>query len=174
MADERAPYDVGAVANYMIGRSLRKRRYMTHLKLQKLVYISYGFYRAITGHELFEQEIEAWPYGPVVPELYHEFKRFGRSPIKKWSADYDYETGKFDIPLVGDNDHITLVVLDLIWKLYEQFEAHELVDITHADGSPWKQTLDHDEKVITDDLIAEHYQKLLHGIVRKTARFRTA
>ena len=55
-----SPYLVGAVANFMIGRSLKQGPPITHLQLQKLVYISYGFYIAQTSDKLFQERIEAW------------------------------------------------------------------------------------------------------------------
>lgn len=33
------------------------------------------------GQPCFKEEIEAWDFGPVVPEVYHEFKIFGSSDI---------------------------------------------------------------------------------------------
>lgn len=163
MTGKKAPYEVGAVANFMIGRSLRERRHMTHLKLQKLVYISYGIYCAVNSNRLFGERIEAWSYGPVVPELYHEFKRFGPSPIRKWSSNFDYKTGKFHIPVVSDNDNAALEALAFTWNYYAWLPSHTLVELTHAEGTPWQITLERGERIIEDTLIRDHYWELLNA-----------
>lgn len=156
-----SPYSVGAIANFMIGRSLKNGPPITHLQLQKLVYIGYGFYFAQTNKKLFRERIEAWPYGPVVPELYHEFKRFEYFPIRNWSAYYDYSTGKFEIPLVSKDDFGSLKILDFVWTRYGRLPAKQLVKITHAEGTPWKITIDQEQLRIADDLICRHYNKIL-------------
>ncbi len=156
-----SPYPVGAVANFMIGRSLKQGPPITHLQLQKLVCISYGFYFAQTNGKLFQEKIEAWPYGPIVPELYHEFKRFESFPLRKWSAHYNYLTGKFQIPVVSKNDSASLKVLNFVWRRYGILSAKQLVEITHADGTPWKITIDQKRRRIKDDLIRNHYSKVL-------------
>jgi uncharacterized phage-associated protein len=38
---------------------------MTNLKLNKLLYYAQGASLARTGNTLFNDSIEAWPYGPV-------------------------------------------------------------------------------------------------------------
>ena len=155
------PYPVGAVANFMIGRSLKKGPQIAHLKLQKLVYISYGFYIAKTNNKLFNEIIEAWPYGPVVPQLYHEFKRFESFPIRRWSVNYNYSTGKFEFPLVRKDDRDSLTVLEFTWTMYGGLSSKRLVDLTHAPGTPWKITIDKQQQCIKDNLIREHFNKIL-------------
>jgi uncharacterized phage-associated protein len=39
---------------------------ISNLKLQKLLYYAQGFYLAIYGKALFEEDIVAWEHGPVV------------------------------------------------------------------------------------------------------------
>lgn len=53
---------------------------MTPMKLIKLVYISYAWSLAIYQNKLFNERIEAWRYGPVIPSIYHEFKRWETLP----------------------------------------------------------------------------------------------
>ena len=41
--------------------------YISNLKLQKLLYYAQGTFLAVTGFPLFDDAIEAWTHGPVVP-----------------------------------------------------------------------------------------------------------
>ncbi len=54
---------------------------ITNMKMQKLVYYAQGFSLAMLNKPLFEEPIEAWQYGPVVPTLYHAFKKYGNVPL---------------------------------------------------------------------------------------------
>lgn len=38
---------------------------ITHLKMQKLVYYAQGIHLCYTNKPLFDEEIQAWPHGPV-------------------------------------------------------------------------------------------------------------
>ena len=169
MVDDRS-YQVGAIANYLIGWSRKKRRQVRHIKLQKLVYVSYGICLAGYGRRLFNERIEAWPYGPVIPELYHEFKRFGPYPIKRLSSNFNYNTGKFEFPLVSDDDIDALRVLGFVWDQYGRLSDSVLVDITHTEGSPWQQTIAQGSRNprIQDDLIRDHYLEVLHDWEKET------
>ena len=46
---------------------------MSNLKLQKMLYYEQGFHLAKFNTPLFDEEIEAWMYGPVVPAVYNHF-----------------------------------------------------------------------------------------------------
>jgi uncharacterized phage-associated protein len=47
---------------------------MTNMKLQKLLYYAQGQYLAEHEEPLFDEDIEAWSHGPVVPSVYRAFK----------------------------------------------------------------------------------------------------
>ena len=54
---------------------------MTHLKLQKILYIMQMFYLGEHGKPLFEAKFETWQYGPVEPTVYKRFSIFVADPI---------------------------------------------------------------------------------------------
>lgn len=57
--------------------------HLTHLKLQKILYLAQLTYVAINKDlPLIEESFEAWDYGPVLPSLYDRVKRFGKEPIR--------------------------------------------------------------------------------------------
>ena len=66
---------------------------MTNLKLNKLLYYAQGAYLARTGKPLFENRIEAWDLGPVVPEVYHKYKVCGKNPIASEGDSVNQLTG---------------------------------------------------------------------------------
>lgn len=139
---------------------------ITLLKLLKLCYIAQGFSLAILDRPIFDNDIEAWKYGPVVPALYHEFKHLGSKKIDKKSQ-YSYLDDSFDIksetPTLDDNDDKKII--QIVWRLYGEYSAGDLVDMTHQEGTPWFYTyVPRANKVIPNKLIKEYYTTLVSNI----------
>lgn len=65
------------VARYIINYSNQEKYGISNLRLQKLLYFVQAYYLISSGNPCFGDRIEAWDFGPVVPVVYHEFKRFG-------------------------------------------------------------------------------------------------
>ena len=99
---------------------------ISNLKLQKLVYYAQGFHLALYDEPLFEESIEAWTHGPVVPALYHAYKDFGANAIPR-PSDLDFSV----------YDDRTKELLDEVYQVYGQFSAWKLRNMTH-DEPPWK------------------------------------
>ena len=120
--------------------------------------MAYGWATVFLEEPLFEEPIEAWRFGPVVPHLWHEFKAYRNKPIKGRSFDYDPDTNTV-IPLsVPNSDKATRHVLEMTWKNYGPATASHLVTRTHAEGTPWDQT--ELNEPIDRDLIAQHFADL--------------
>lgn len=101
---------------------------ISHLKLQKLLYYAQGFYLAIEGKRLFTENIYAWQHGPVVEELWYEYKKYGSAPIPvPDEIDFDIFT----------NDEQEL--LDEVYSVFGQYSAWRLKDMTHGEP-PWQNT----------------------------------
>ena len=49
--------------------------YISNLKLQKLLYYAQGSFLAIKDIPLFDDNLLAWVHGPVVNEVYQEYKK---------------------------------------------------------------------------------------------------
>lgn len=99
---------------------------ISNLKLQKLVYYAQGFYLALFGEPLFTEPIEAWTHGPVVPELYHHYKHYGSNSIP---IPDDIDFLKYDTQVRE--------LLDDVYRVYGQFSAWKLRNMTHNEES-WK------------------------------------
>ena len=135
---------------------LAKRRgvALTPMQLMKLVYISYGWYLAMQDMKLFDDRIEAWKYGPVIPDLYQATKRFGREAIPHdLIADSDLSRPDLETFLSG------------VVENYGKYSGIALSNLTHRDGTPWKQIFNPDffDTEIPDELIREHYRQGLNA-----------
>jgi uncharacterized phage-associated protein len=99
--------------------------YMSNLKIQKLVYYAQGLNLAATGKPLFDDDIVAWVHGPVVVDLYHQYKENGSAPIEPTP---DYPLPKFT--------RSTKQFLDEVYRSLGQYSAWKLREMTHQE-SPW-------------------------------------
>lgn len=155
------------VANYFLDKAEAECVPITPLKLIKLVYIAYGWVLALLGRRLFEEPIEAWKHGPVVPSLYHEFKHYRGDPITDDALFYDLDTGKAFRPTISADDTGMRSVLDKVWAAYKRFSGWALRQKTHETGTPWHQTYDPNimSKPIPDHLIKPHFQQKIREIL---------
>ena len=99
---------------------------ISNLKLQKLLYYVQGFHLALYDEPLFPEPIEAWTHGPVVPELYHYYKKYGVGAIP-CPKDVDFSI----------YDEGTRSLLDEVYSVFGQFSAWKLRNMTHEE-EPWK------------------------------------
>lgn len=75
MASKRK--QLAARVNAILVEGAEKEMFFSHLKLQKLIFLSYVIYLKRHGEILDYIDFEAWTYGPVVPEVYHYYKALG-------------------------------------------------------------------------------------------------
>lgn len=122
---------------------------ITNLKLQKLVYYAQGFHLAMFDQPLFTDQIKAWAHGPVVPQLWHDYKDCGSSPL-------DRPVG-FD-PSVFTPEQRDL--LDEVYQEYGQYSAWRLRDMTHQEPT-WKAGFDGDGVVSQESMKAFFKTRLL-------------
>lgn len=66
------------VVNSLLSLSEAYNVPITNLSLQKLLFFIQGFHYLNYDKLLFEEEIEACNFGPVIPEIYHQFKKLSK------------------------------------------------------------------------------------------------
>lgn len=161
-------YDALAVVNWFLDRSAQEPGHppIDHLKLQKLVYIAHGWNLAINDKPLIFQDVQAWPFGPVVPTVYKAFRGSGYNPIGD-RATVVCEDGT-RTPVTADFDDKTMGVLNRAWEMYKRYSGLELSGMTHNSDTPWsvvtkgKSKDEYAGTTIGDDDIKRYYVKLAH------------
>ncbi|EAD0716504.1 DUF4065 domain-containing protein [Listeria monocytogenes] len=132
---------------------------MTPKKLQKMLYYAYAWTLTLTNekeddlsNKLFPEKFEAWVHGPVVPEIYQEYKGYGYTNIPKCESEIDI-----------DNKDIKSI-LDQVMSVYGKFDGNDLESITHQE-EPWKEAregygpLDSCSEIISDETMYKTYIK---------------
>lgn len=145
--------DVLNVADAMLKIAKAKNEQLTPMQLMKLVYIAHGFSLALRDKELFHNQIEAWQYGPVIPDLYHATKSYGRNPIPLAGIGPSTQS-----PL-NDND---MGLLQAVYNRYGHLNGIQLSYLTHQTGTPWEQVYKPNAQRIKIDnnRIRQHYKEL--------------
>lgn len=140
--------DVHDVAAYI----LNKLGSITAMKLQKLVYYSQAWSLVWDDKPLFQEKIEAWANGPVVPALYESHR------------------GEFLITKIpgGNSKNLTSTeseTVDKVLEFYGDKSSQWLSDLTHKED-PWNEAREklapgeRGNKEITFAAMAEYYSSL--------------
>ena len=105
---------------------------VTHLKLNKLVYLAHGWYWGNREEPLITngEDPEAWRYGPVYKSIFNMFGRFRAEIIPAYM-----HRGVSDEPVEFGEDKTEF--LELVWNTYKNVSPWTLVKALHEEGSPW-------------------------------------
>ena len=144
-------HDSRAVANALIRLGVDGGKPRDPLQLIKLTYLCHGWMLGLYHRPLSAQPVEAWKYGPVIPDVYHGLKRYGRKPV---NVVQDFPDSDFD-DLEGD-------LIRQVFDVYREFSGVQLSQLTHARGTPWHQIWYRTGRysIIPDELIEEHFAEL--------------
>lgn len=128
---------------------------MTNMKVQKLLYYAQSLHLALYNEPLFEEEIQAWRYGPVCPPAYRFYSKFEAEqlPIPRQESLSQLPSEEREL-------------LEEIWGYFGSYNAYGLSNMTHGEF-PWKKArkgrlpeVSSQEPILLDDMKALGYQKL--------------
>ena len=142
-------YSAVDIANYFINLFRDEEEHPTNLKLNKMAYFAQGHILARNGHVLFDEDIQAWEYGPVVPSIYTEFKSYRKRGVAKPSR---------VLPDFSDEDKDLLLEVAL---LYGRYTGSALTDMTHRPNTPWSDVYVEGQKniLISQDSMKKYFSE---------------
>jgi uncharacterized phage-associated protein len=159
MSDLCPPKDM---AKWFINRVDREAgEAITHLKLQKLLYFAQAYHLANRNVQLFDEDMQAWAHGPVVPSIWHAYKGSAFDAIAATNA-----------PRMRPE---VVPFLEAVYQKFGRLGAKQLENISHA-HDPWKKTRGNlpaeaacdkpiDKKLIRD-FYAKRIKKKWNGQIR--------
>lgn len=146
------------VANYFVQHSAFTK---TNLQVMKLTYISHGYMLAIHNKPLISDKVEAWDRGPVIPQIWHAFKKWGSRVIERTNTRYNN-----DVAGLFDNNNDEMDVIQGVFQHYGKYCGYYLSQITHHDGdleTPWHQCYQYgSNNTIPDEITQKYYKKLIN------------
>lgn len=155
--DLREVQDNGVVnvAKYFLSKiDTEAEEVITPLKLQKIIYYAQAWLLALKNRTFFEDDFQAWVHGPVIPNLYYQYKKHGYSSIPKAEA---VDSSIFD------EDQLN--ILEMVRYAYGRYDAKYLEELTHQE-SPWKDARGEckaDEictRIISKDSIKSYFDEI--------------
>lgn len=132
------------IAKYIISKCTKENCPISNLQLQKILYYIQKAYLK-NGKAAFFDDIEAWTFGPVVPNVYYYFCAYGAMPISFTFHDImiDCEDTKIIDPIVEEK---------------RKLDPWDMVAETHKSGGAWDQIYRDgagNHKIISRDLIRQ-------------------
>ena len=134
-------YSALNIAKYTIDKCTKEMHPISNLQLQKILYyIQREFLQQ--GTRAFPEEIEAWQFGPVVPEVYRQYCGFGALPIRM----------RYAVNMESDDARI----INPIIERKRMLNPWDMVSDTHSTGKAWDLTYrggQGDHQIIPQELI---------------------
>jgi len=124
-------------------------RSITNLKLQKLLYYAQAWYLVNHQEKLFPDKIEAWDFGPVVPCVYGEFKKYTNKPIEF------VPSGRAGGPFTAQQAKY----LYDFYKVFGDLSSTALVSMSHCE-KPWLEASEKPDRVISPKTMQDFYTKV--------------
>lgn len=149
MTNEKIPL-VEDVANYIIQLANEQKdedfnlsEWITHLKLQKLLYFTQATFLSCLDRLAFANPIVAYKYWPVVEQIFQKYSPCGRDflDVDKW----------WDENVLSEEDR---KAIRRVWEIFWWYSSSRLVEMTHA-HDPWNSVGQSQE--IPTAIIKEYY-----------------
>lgn len=123
---------------------------LTQMKAMKLLYYMQAASLVLRNKPLFDDQILAWKYGPVVKSVHDKY--YGYRSIVDSNSITDAD--RADYKLVQSDPAIRDIV-NTIYDFYGQRSASNLMQQTHRE-KPWRKTPLN--QVISNDLIKDYFK----------------
>ena len=117
-------FDIMDLTWFILRRCANNGTPISNLHLQKILFFLQRNSLQNAGNPLFNEKIEAWQYGPVVPVVYNNFSYYSAMQI---------------IPTIFDPDPQLELSDDLLQEIDDlaQQNPWDLVERTHIQGGAW-------------------------------------
>ena len=153
------PFNASLIAYAFVKKGIDEGKYVTQMKLQKMLFFAQGYHLSRFGVPLIKETFQAWKYGPVVPNIYQDFKLYGSSPI----TDTNYLSFSRGFLEVATLDAKAQDAIDYTWEITKNTTASSLSNWTHQPGTPWDKVYNpiETDKVIDNGLIKSYFDSFL-------------
>jgi phage-associated protein len=147
-------YDALDIAKYIIRWCDKNELRITNLQLQKILFFIQKESIRKRGYGIFSNRIEAWQYGPVVPDVFYQFAGFGAMKLVLYE-DLFSDTSPKDII-----DDKSKEIIEEILREYIHVSPWDLVAKSHVSNGAWSNSISMGEKYpITDQDITYEISK---------------
>ena len=149
-------HDARGIGNYFIEKYRENNLLLTTPILGKMVYFAHGWTMGYTDNPLITQEVEMWPYGPIIRELYEAY-RVQHVIVSDFLTD---KKGKLYTADMTDREK---EIVDSVFKEYSPLPSYKLTNIVQSAFSPWTKNRYRLKKfdIIPNAEIMSYYKKVI-------------
>ena len=143
------------IAARLINLGIDGHNPLNHQQIQKLAYYCHAWSLAIHHQPLLSEPVEAWRYGPIIPEIYSSLRKWRSDPIRKRTK----ENSRRQPDAKQEN------IIRQVYEKYGTMTGTEIAASCIGPGTPWRRTkakhpgMDH--VVIPDPVIEDYYAGIL-------------
>lgn len=154
-------HDSRAVANRFIDHAEGEGEYITILQLVKFVYLAHGWNLGAYHKPLICHDIEAWPYGPLILEVYEAFRpKPPKPPVAPVVRQAKY---------TADLSETEERVIEKVYNTYSRMPPYKLSELTHKPGTPWHRARQRGFRaLLSRKSIEDYYSNLIERRTRRT------
>lgn len=146
-------YSAFDLARYILKKCIDDENVICNFQLQRILYYIQECFLREKGHEAFPESIEAWQYGPVVPEVYDHYCLYGGQTIVWMPED------ERNIILEDEKDK---ALIDEIVEKGRNIDPWDTIYLTKKELGAWVEVYDNGKgkgKEITVEMIKEYLRK---------------
>ncbi len=140
-------YEAIDLAKYVVTKCINENCPISNLQLQKILYYIQKEFLQTKNIAAFSDNIEAWQFGPVVPNVYYHFCGFGAMPISILRQEDNLGIEAEDI-----------LMIDAVVEKKRILNPWDMVEDTHKEGGAWARIYKDglgNRKIIPIDLIRD-------------------
>lgn len=140
-------YEAIDLAKYVVTKCINENCPISNLQLQKILYYIQKEFLQTKNIAAFSDNIEAWQFGPVVPNVYYHFCGFGAMPISILRQEDSLGIEAEDI-----------LMIDAVVEKKRILNPWDMVEDTHKEGGAWARIYKDglgNRKIIPIDLIRD-------------------
>ncbi len=152
MEESKTTYDSVLAAKYLLGIAYSKDIVLNVTKVQKLLYMAFGYFLFKEDRVLLSESPKAWPYGPVFPRTR---KKVNFTQIISLDSDEFSELKK---------DENVTKFFNLLVDKYAKYTASQLSEWSHIKDGPWDVTTKQSgfkwNSSIPNELMSEYFSNI--------------
>ncbi|MDU2291752.1 MAG: DUF4065 domain-containing protein [Clostridium celatum] len=158
-------YKAMDIAQYIINYAIQLGKPVSNLKLQKLLYYVQAALLLESEDSCIVEEIYNWRHGPVIEDVYREYKTYGSRAIEniqrgyssyEFDDDLNFVKKEYDFKTQENNiSEIDKTIIKDVVDSQIKYDPWTLVDRTHAED-PWKNTTTN--QIIEKESIKEYFR----------------
>lgn len=119
-------YSALEIAKYIVLKCINDKHPISNLQLQKILYYIQKNFLQSKNERAFADDIEAWQFGPVVPNVYYHFCAFGSMSIIFYLG-----------TLLNEINYDDKSSIDAIVEEKRKINVWDLVNDTHKPNGAW-------------------------------------